>query len=86
VGSAGQRESGRMCERNSIDRSAPQNNEREREEEKRCAGWRRQAGPACQGPKARKHARAGLGLVGRLGRIDFSIFKIISNCFSIYFL
>jgi hypothetical protein len=60
--------------------------EREREEEKRCAGWRRQVGPACQGPKARKHTRAGLGLVGRLGRIDFSIFKRISNCFSIYFL
>jgi hypothetical protein len=31
---------------------------RGREEEKRCAGWRRQVGPACQGPKARGRGRA----------------------------
>ena len=41
--------------------------------------------PGTEGAQAQ--ARAGLGLMGRLGlKLFFSIFQGISNCFSIYFL
>jgi hypothetical protein len=54
-------------EKNGVDSSAPQSSERERERSER-AGWRRQAGPACQTHGARGRGRAwGLGLLGWLG-------------------
>jgi hypothetical protein len=80
VGSVRQRERARAWERNSADRSAPQSSERERERER--AGWRRQAGPACQAPRARRRAHVELG---RLGLKLLFYFQGISNCFSIYF-
>jgi hypothetical protein len=52
----------------------------QREGERRHTGWRQQAGPVYQGPRARARDWADLGGIG------FSIFQGISNCFSIYFL
>jgi hypothetical protein len=76
----GQRESVGTGEKNGADSSAPQSNERERGSER--SGWRRQAGPACQAPRACARARLS-GLVWT--ELAFS-FPRISNCFSIYFL
>jgi hypothetical protein len=61
MGSARQRErESARAKRNGADRSAPQSSERERERERERgrAGWRRQAGPACQAPKAHERRRA----------------------------
>jgi hypothetical protein len=56
--------------------------EGEREGEKGRAGWRQQAESAYQGLRA----RAGLGLLGRLGlKWFFSIFQGISNAFLFIF-
>jgi hypothetical protein len=58
----------------------------QREGESRRSGLRRQAGPACQAERACGRARVDLAKWAALGRIRFSIFQGISNCFSIYFL
>jgi hypothetical protein len=63
TGGARKAERGSACaKRNGADKSAPQSSKIETEKER--AGWRRQAGPACQATRAR--ARAELGLMGRL--------------------
>jgi hypothetical protein len=51
-----ERKSVRVRRRNGADRATPQSR---REREGECAGWRRQAGPACQALRARRrrHAR-----------------------------
>jgi hypothetical protein len=51
------RESGRACERNGADKPGPLGSGRERGR----AGWRRQAGPAYQAPRARGCGRARVG-------------------------
>jgi hypothetical protein len=50
-----ERKSAHVRRRDSADRSASQSSERERE--RGHAGWHRQAGPACQAPRARGRAR-----------------------------
>jgi hypothetical protein len=70
-------------------RQADPTEQREGEREKGRGGWRRQAGSACQGLRARGRGRAhaSLGLLGQLwAELGFFHFQGISNCFSIYFL
>jgi hypothetical protein len=88
VGSAGQRENGRTCERNDADRTGPLGSGRERGRDARVGADRR-------GPPVRDWRRAGvgsrawLGLVGRLGRIGFfyfpGIFQLLFYLFSLGF-
>jgi hypothetical protein len=58
--------------------------QRERERERECAGWRRQAGAACQALRA--HACEAGPNGPTWAEIAFSVFLGVSNCFSIYFL
>jgi hypothetical protein len=54
-----ERKSACVRKRNDADRLAPQSSERERETHthREREGWRRQAGPACQAPRARGRVR-----------------------------
>jgi hypothetical protein len=58
TGGVGQteRERAGAGKRNGADRLTPQSSERKRGSER--AGWCRQAGPACQAPRARERRRA----------------------------
>jgi hypothetical protein len=58
----------------------------EREGERGCAGWRRQAGPACQAPRAHKHGRAGGGGGGGGGRLSGPTWAELGFLFSREFL
>jgi hypothetical protein len=51
-----ERERGHVCERNGADKPGPRDSERERERGR--VGWRRQAGPTCQTPRACERGRA----------------------------
>jgi hypothetical protein len=63
---------GHACERNGANKTGPRGSKRERE--KGRSGLRRQAGPACQAPRARGRAR-GVGLSGPTwAELVFSIF------------
>jgi hypothetical protein len=61
VGSARQREKRARVREDGVDKHGPRGSEREGERGR--AAWRRQAGPACQAPRARGRAR-GVGLSG----------------------
>jgi hypothetical protein len=61
-GVGGTERSGRESERNDTDKPSSRGSERGRE--KGRTGWRRQAGPASQAPRARKRGRAQAGLNG----------------------
>jgi hypothetical protein len=81
LGTAGQRESGRGGGGGGGEPHRQLGPTEQREREWALSGWRRQAGPACQAPRARER---GLGLVGWFG--PNCPFPGISIAFSINFL